>query len=71
MDGLRRSGRISKLYRDTNVYVRGYIDALDTIFDYITRKKLIWSGYVERMNLKLENNEVVPEEPGKMGYIQD
>jgi hypothetical protein len=53
------------------------------IFSDITRKQLIWYGHVERMdpmrlptimiNWKPEGrkkNEGVPEEPGKMGYIQ-
>jgi hypothetical protein len=26
------------------------MDAQDTIFDYITRKQLIWYGYVQRMD---------------------
>jgi hypothetical protein len=54
----------------------------DTILDEIGRKHLIWYGHVERMdptrlpkimiNWKPEGgkNEDVPEEPGKMGYIQ-
>jgi hypothetical protein len=59
------------------------MDALDAILDEITRKQLIWYGHVERMdptrlpkimiNWKTEGrkkNETVPEEPGKMGYIQ-
>jgi hypothetical protein len=51
MDGLTRLGRISILYRETNVYIRGYLDALGTIFDDITRKKLVIYGHIERMNL--------------------
>jgi len=55
----------------------------DTILDGITRKQLIWYGHVERMdptrlpkimiNWKPEGrkkNEAVPEESGKVGYIQ-
>ena len=57
--------------------------AEDTLLDEITRKKkLIWYGHVERMdptrlakimiNLKPEGRKkrAVPEEPGKMGYVQ-
>jgi hypothetical protein len=58
------------------------MDAPDTILNEITRKQLIWYGHVERMdptrlpkimvtgNVKEGKNEAVPEEPGKMGYIQ-
>jgi hypothetical protein len=58
------------------------MDAPDTILDEITRKQLIWCGHVERMdrsrlpkimiNWKPEGrkNEAVPEELGKMRYIQ-
>jgi hypothetical protein len=66
-----------------NEYVRGIMNAQDTIFGDIARKHLIWYGHVDRMdpmrlpkimvNWKPEgrkNNEVVPEEPGKMGYVQ-
>jgi hypothetical protein len=38
MDTLRRSAWISKLDRKTNEYIRGYMDAQDTILDDITRK---------------------------------
>jgi len=50
MDALRRSARIPKLDRKTKVYVRGKMDAQDIILDDITRKQLIWYGYVERMD---------------------
>ena len=50
MDGLRRSARISKLDRKTNVYIREKMDAQDTVLDDITRKQLIRYGHVERMN---------------------
>ena len=50
MDALRRSARISKPSRKTNEYIREKMDAPDTIFDEITRKQLIWYGYVERMD---------------------
>jgi hypothetical protein len=48
MDALRRSARISKLDRKTNEYIRGKMDAQDTILDDITRKQLILYGHVER-----------------------
>jgi hypothetical protein len=81
MDALRRSARTSKLDRKTNEYIRGKMDAQD-ILDEITRKQLIWYGYVERMDpTRLpkimihwepegRKNEAVPEEPGKRGYTQ-
>jgi hypothetical protein len=50
MDALRRSARKSELDRKTNEYIRGKMDAQDTILDDITRKKLIWYGHVERMD---------------------
>jgi hypothetical protein len=50
MDALRRSARISKLDRKTNVYIRGKMDAQDMILDDITWKKLIWYDHVERMD---------------------
>jgi hypothetical protein len=50
MDALRQSARISKLDRKINVYVGGKMDAQDVILDDITRKQLIWYGYVERMD---------------------
>ena len=50
MDVLRRSARTSKLDRKTNEYIRGKLDAQDTILDEITRKQLIWYGHVERMD---------------------
>jgi hypothetical protein len=50
MDALRRSARISKLDRKTNEYIRGKMDAQDTILDDIARKQLIWYGHVERMD---------------------
>ena len=50
MDVLRRSARTSKLDRKTNEYIRGKMDAQDTILDEITRKQLIWYGHVERMD---------------------
>jgi hypothetical protein len=58
------------------------MDAPDTILDEITRIQLIWYGHIERMdptrlpkimiNWKPEGrkNKAIPEEPGKMGYIQ-
>jgi len=59
------------------------MDAQDIILDDITRKQLIWYGYVERMDptrlpkiiihwrpAKEGLNEAVPEVPGKMEYIQ-
>ena len=85
MDALRRSARISKLGRKTNEYIRGKMDAQGTLVDEITRKQLIWYGHVERMDptglpkiminwkpegRKKKKNEAVPEEPGKMRYIQ-
>jgi hypothetical protein len=36
MDALRRSARISKLNRKMNEYIRGEMDAQDTILDDIT-----------------------------------
>jgi hypothetical protein len=81
MDGMRRSARISKLDRKTNEYIRGYMDAQDTILDDIIRKQLIWYGMLRERtqcdcqklcstgNLKVVKNEVVPEEPVKIGYI--
>jgi hypothetical protein len=50
MDALRRSARISKLDRKTNVYIGRKMDAQDMILDDITRKQLIWYGHVERMD---------------------
>jgi hypothetical protein len=50
MVALRRPTRISKLDRKTNAYIRGKMDAQDTILDYVTRKQLIWYGHVERMD---------------------
>jgi hypothetical protein len=50
MDELRRSARISKLDRKTNVYIKGKMDAQDMILDDITRKKIIRYGHVERMD---------------------
>jgi hypothetical protein len=49
MDVLGRSARLSKLHRKTNEYVRGKVDAQDTILDGITRKQLVWCGRVEKM----------------------
>jgi hypothetical protein len=59
------------------------MDAQDTILEDIPRKKQIWHGHFERIDLmqlgilgSTENlregkkNEVVFEEPGKMQYIQ-
>jgi hypothetical protein len=48
--GLRRSARISKLDRETKEYIRGKMDTQDMILDDITRKQLIWYGYVDRMD---------------------
>jgi hypothetical protein len=48
MVALRRSARISKLDRKTSEYIRGKMDAQDTILHDITRKQLIWYGHVER-----------------------
>jgi hypothetical protein len=82
MGALRRSARISKLDRKTNEYIREKMDAQDTILDDITRKQLIRCGHVDRVdptrlpkimiNWKPEGRkkEVVPKEPGKMGYTQ-
>ena len=50
MDVLRRSARTSKLDRKTNEYIRGKMDAQDTILDEIIRKQLIWYGHVKRMD---------------------
>jgi len=50
IDALRRSARISKLDRKTNVYIREKMDAPETILDEITRKQLIWFGHIERMD---------------------
>ena len=47
---LRRSVRISKLDRKTNDYIREKMDKQDTILDEITRKQLIWYGYIGRMD---------------------
>jgi hypothetical protein len=81
MNALRRPARISKLDRKTNEYITGKVDAQDMILDD-HRKQLIWYGHVERMDptrlpksmvhCKPEGrkNEAVPEEPGKMEYIQ-
>jgi hypothetical protein len=49
MDALGRSARLSKLDRKTNEYVRGKVDAQETILDGITRKQLVWFGRVEKM----------------------
>ena len=49
-NALKRSGRISKLDRKTNEYIREKIHAPDKILDEITRKQLIWYGHVERMD---------------------
>jgi hypothetical protein len=49
MDAFRRSARIPKLDRKTNVYIRGKMDEQDILVD-ITRKQLIWYGHVERMD---------------------
>ena len=49
-DALRRSARISKLYRKTNEYIRGKMDAHGLILDDITRKQVIWYGHIERMD---------------------
>jgi hypothetical protein len=82
MDASRRSTRISKLDRKTNEYVREKMYTPDTILDEITRKQLLCYGHVERMDLTRlpkiminwkpegRKNEAVPEELGKMGYIQ-
>jgi hypothetical protein len=82
MDALRRSARISKLDRKTNEYIRGKMDAKEMILDEITPKQLIWYGHVERMDQTRlpkimiywkpegRKNETVPDEPGKMKYIQ-
>ena len=46
MGTLRRSARISKLDRKTDVYIREKINAQDTILNEITRKKethFLWS----------------------------
>jgi hypothetical protein len=50
MEALRRSARISKLDRKTNVYIRGKMDVQDKVLDDITQKQLIWYGHVERMD---------------------
>jgi PIN domain nuclease of toxin-antitoxin system len=50
MDALRRSARICKLDRKANEYIRGKMDAQDMILDDITRKQLIWYGYVEKID---------------------
>jgi hypothetical protein len=50
MDALRRSGRISKIDRKTNEYIRGKMDTQDMILVDITRKQLIWYSHVERMD---------------------
>jgi hypothetical protein len=58
------------------------MDAKEMILDEITQKQLIWYGHVERMDptrlpkimiyWKPEGrkNEAVPDEPGKMEYMQ-
>jgi len=48
MDALRLSARISKLDRKTNDYIRGKIDAQDTILDDITRKKNVFGMVMSR-----------------------
>jgi len=50
MDALRRSARISKLYRKTNEYIRETMNAQDTTLDEMTRKHLICYFHVERMD---------------------
>jgi hypothetical protein len=50
MDALRRSARISKLYRKSNEYISGKMGSQDTILDYISRKLLIWYEHVVRMD---------------------
>jgi hypothetical protein len=63
-------------------YCRVKMDAQDMLLDDVIRKQLIWCGHVERMdptripklwfigNLKEGKNEAVPEEAGKMEYVQ-
>jgi hypothetical protein len=74
VDTLRQPARISKLDRKANEYIRGQMDAQDTMLDDITRKQLIWYGHVERMDptrlaRKPEGRKKRgrPKEPGKMG----
>jgi len=43
MDALRRSARISKLDRETNVYIREKMDAPDTILDNSKTTHLAWT----------------------------
>jgi len=49
-DALRRSATISKLDRKMNECIGVKMNAPDTILYEITRKQLIWRGYVERMD---------------------
>jgi hypothetical protein len=82
MDALR-SARTSKLDRKPNEIIRGKLDTQDMILGDITRKQLIWYGHGEKMDpTRLpkimihwkpegrKKKEGVPEEPGKVGYIQ-
>jgi hypothetical protein len=59
MDALRRSARISKLDRKTNVYIRRKMDAQHMILDDITRKQIIWYGRVERMDPTLRPKTMI------------
>lgn len=49
MDYLRRSARISRLERRTNVEVRDIMDARETVIDRIERRGLKWFGHILRM----------------------
>jgi hypothetical protein len=57
MDVLRRSARISKLYRKTNEYIRIKMDAKATGLDDITRKKthLVWTCWENEPNAISKN----------------
>jgi hypothetical protein len=48
MDALRRSTRISKLDRKTNVYIRQKMDAQDTILDDMTFGMVMLREWTQR-----------------------
>jgi hypothetical protein len=52
MDGLRKSTRISKLDRKTNEYIRGKMDAHNTILNDITSDRYILrrSGRISKLD---------------------
>jgi hypothetical protein len=71
MNALRRSARISKLDRKTSKYIRGKIDAQDTIMDDITRKQLICYGHVKRMGPMRLPKIMINWKEGKSGVVPE